>query len=71
MGNDDEELASTLMRLLEQPELVKEITGQGNDWVKQRLCVGCDFTTYGWLVGYAVRYAPTSEWERGRVHLNP
>ncbi len=36
MGNDDEELASTLMRLLEQPELVKEITGQGNDWVKQR-----------------------------------
>ncbi len=36
MGNDDEELASTLMRLLEQPELVKDLTRQGNDWVKQR-----------------------------------
>ena len=36
MGNDDEELASTLMRLLEQPELVKELTRQGNEWVKQR-----------------------------------
>jgi glycosyltransferase involved in cell wall biosynthesis len=36
LGDDDEELAAALMRLLEQPELVKEITGQGNDWVKQR-----------------------------------
>jgi glycosyltransferase involved in cell wall biosynthesis/GT2 family glycosyltransferase len=36
LGDDDKELAAALMRLLEQPELVKEITGQGNDWVKQR-----------------------------------
>lgn len=36
LGDDDEELAEALMRLLEQPDLVKEITGHGNDWVKQR-----------------------------------
>ena len=36
LGNDDEEVASALMRLLEQPDLVKEITRQGNEWVKQR-----------------------------------
>jgi len=36
LGNDDKELATALMRLLEQPDLVKEITSQGNEWVKQR-----------------------------------
>jgi len=36
VGNDDEELASALIRLLEQPDLVKEITCQGNEWVQQR-----------------------------------
>ena len=36
LGNDDKELASALMRLLEQPDLGKEITCQGNEWVQQR-----------------------------------
>ena len=36
LGNDDKELASALTRLLEQPDLVKEISRQGNEWVQQR-----------------------------------
>ncbi len=36
LGDDDKELAAALMRLLEKPELIKEITRQGNEWVKQR-----------------------------------
>ena len=36
LGDEDEELASALMRLLEQSHLVKEITRQGHEWVQQR-----------------------------------
>jgi len=36
LGDNDEELASALMRLLEQRDLVKELTRQGHEWVKRR-----------------------------------